>query len=159
MGKLRPTSEQKLSELLAKATKTGECLICHVAPNAKGYCYISLGRNNKHRAHRFVYETLNGKLPTELIVMHSCDNRACILPEHLSAGTVQDNQTDMKNKGRGRNKPRAVNRDANEQAIKLYQAGYTFREIAEATEVGTSTASYRVKRAKELGLWAHRQNT
>jgi len=34
--------------------------------------------------------------------MHSCDNRRCVRPDHLSAGTVADNNRDMTQKGRGR---------------------------------------------------------
>ncbi len=41
-----------------------------------------------------------GTLPKQLI-LHSCDNRACVRPSHLFEGTHQDNMADMKRKGRG----------------------------------------------------------
>lgn len=51
-------------------------------------------------AHRWVYETVNG--PTELDVLHRCDQKLCYRYEHLFAGTAADNALDMMAKGRGR---------------------------------------------------------
>lgn len=49
--------------------------------------------------HRYVYALTKG-WPGRGIVMHSCDNRACINPRHLSCGTQLDNIRDMDRKGR-----------------------------------------------------------
>jgi|SRR5580693_959441 hypothetical protein len=50
-----------------------------------------------HRASWIVhFETL----PDDACVLHKCDNRACINPDHLFLGTYQDNHDDMHRKGR-----------------------------------------------------------
>lgn len=61
-------------------------------------------RGKIQRAHRAVYELINGPIGTsKLYVCHTCDNRGCCNPAHLWLGTVQDNLADMRNKGRGNN--------------------------------------------------------
>jgi len=44
--------------------------------------------------------------PGPLVVMHACDNRSCINPDHLSVGTARDNVRDMIAKGRAVHKER-----------------------------------------------------
>jgi len=42
-------------------------------------------------AHRRAYELAIGPIPDRMLVLHSCDNPACIRPEHLHLGTHSDN--------------------------------------------------------------------
>jgi len=55
----------------------------------------------ERRAHRFLYEAINGKLAEGLLVRHICDNPPCVNPAHLIAGTPKDNTQDMFERGRG----------------------------------------------------------
>ena len=51
-------------------------------------------------AHKISWIINNGIRKTGLVIMHSCDNRKCVNPNHLSMGTNQDNILDMINKNR-----------------------------------------------------------
>ena len=82
--------------------------------NTTGCWEFQGGRNNlgygmirddkkMRTAHRVSYEEHSQtKIPSHLVVMHSCDNPCCVNPKHLSLGTRSDNTRDMINKGRGK---------------------------------------------------------
>ena len=49
--------------------------------------------------HRVSYELHKGKITDNLWVLHTCDNKKCVNPDHLWLGTVKDNSSDAKKKG------------------------------------------------------------
>jgi hypothetical protein len=61
-----------------------------------GYGLLARGR----LAHRKMWAIVNGPIPKGMLVMHSCDVRLCVRPEHLSLGTDLLNMRDAKAKGR-----------------------------------------------------------
>jgi hypothetical protein len=92
-------------------------------PHANG-CRLWAGKRNQHgygmckhegkeqRAHRLLYFTQNPQADTSLVIMHSCDNPACVAPSHLTLGTVRDNVLDMHAKGRFNGGAKAGNKNA-----------------------------------------------
>ena len=70
--------------------------------NAYGYGQFKYptGSDNSMGAHKASYLYFYGSIPEGKQVNHHCDNRACVNPTHLYAGTHQDNMDDMVNRGR-----------------------------------------------------------
>ncbi len=75
-----------------------------------GYGIIAETKRKRIKAHRASYAAFNGEIPHGFDIMHSCDVRCCVNPDHLRPGTHQENMADMARKGRAYNgEPRSRN--------------------------------------------------
>lgn len=79
--------------------KTDSCWEWIGARRRDGYGRIRVG-NFFEAAHRFSWELVYGDIPSDLCVLHRCDVRFCVNPDHLFLGTNRDNIDDMVKKGR-----------------------------------------------------------
>ena len=65
-----------------------------------GYGQVGVGHHATALAHRASYETFKGPLSSRDQVLHKCDVRSCVNPDHLFVGTHADNMRDRQEKGR-----------------------------------------------------------
>lgn len=108
--------------------------------DAGGYGRIRV--NYKHwQAHRYSLSLVLGRdIKRGMVVMHKCDNPACVNPEHLLEATQRDNMLDCIQKGRGgargsgKYSPTRGNRDPAAERIqkvmRAYRRGMTAQTIA-----------------------------
>lgn len=136
MGRPPRTLEKVAEELLLKGTMVNGCLVCHLACDTGGYAQTYYGS-----AHRVVWIGLFG--PTSSWVLHTCNFRSCIHPDHLFLGTCQDNVDDMIAKGRKviSIQHRYINEEQRLLMKKLREEGHTQKELAEQFGVSRSTVA------------------
>lgn len=62
--------------------------------------YGRVGAKRGLLAHRWAWTLANGQIPEGMCVLHRCDNRSCVRPDHLWCGSKKDNSQDALRKGR-----------------------------------------------------------
>ncbi len=123
-------------------------------PHVLGYGHLTI---NKVRigAHRLSWELFHGKSADGFLVMHACDNRRCINPNHLVLGTDALNQQDKVLKGRQAKGTDFKSTKLNENKIKeifvLSQQGFNQKEIANQFNIHPSNISNILRRKR----WKH----
>ncbi len=94
-------------------------------------------------AHRLSYLLHVGDISKSLMVLHSCDNRCCVNPDHLRLGTALDNTQDMMQRGR-----------ANKRALKGSEnprSKITEKDVIKIRKLGaTGIAHYKL--AKKFNI-------
>ena len=100
MLELMPQKTRKellYAKFILKAKK--ECWMWTGYRTPDGYGRIQINYK-RIKAHRLSWEVHNGSIPEGLFVLHKCDVRDCVNPNHLFLGTQKDNIHDAIKKGR-----------------------------------------------------------
>ena len=92
---------------MSKVDKTDSCWNWTANKSKGGYGKFKLKNGKQELAHRMSYKLYVGDIPKgenihDTCILHKCDNRSCVNPDHLFLGTQKDNQMDMAYKGRQR---------------------------------------------------------
>ena len=98
---------------------------------ASGYGKISW-QGKVVSAHRLAYTLTYGEIQQGMCVMHTCDNPRCCNPQHLTLGTVKDNNRDRRDKQRSHT-DRQLTTEERELLTKLKRDGMPYCEAAAQT--------------------------
>lgn len=135
--------------------RDGECIRCtsHAINPTTGYVickrgpkYGSLPRHILIRRH--------GPLPRSIVTRHTCDNKWCINPAHLIAGTYADNYHDCVSRGRWRIRIGAEHGSAKlseKDALFIKRSALSAAELSNRFGVGKPTI-YTIKNGTR---WKH----
>ena len=94
------TTRERFEEKYMPVPESG-CWLWEGAWFPNGYGSITINRK-AHGAHRVSWELFRGHIPDEQQVLHHCDVKCCVNPDHLFLGTSRDNNADRAAKGRNR---------------------------------------------------------
>src|SRR6185295_12378857 len=89
---------QMLEHLLSACKPQGECIVWAL-PLTGGRGRLTIAGRRIY-AHRAMFELTKGAIPAGLLIRHTCDNAACLNPNHLVLGTHAENMADMVERGR-----------------------------------------------------------
>ncbi len=145
--------EERL-KLKSKLNVDTGCLDWLVPHNATGYGFVR--HNGKNRgAHVVSWELANNASASGFVIMHTCDNRKCINPDHLVCGNDTLNMQDKVSKNRQAKGTDFKSSKLNEQKIieiiEKYMSGMSQLEISKLFGVDASHISNIVNRK----VWKH----
>lgn len=128
------------------------------ALDSSGYGAIRLrmeegARGVRMKAHRLSFFAFGDTDAGDLLVCHSCDNPKCCNPDHLFAGTHQDNMTDMVRKGRHKTNFNANALIGNKRGAREVVAGGKRFESYTAAAAHFAVSCNAIRKRIKLG-WA-----
>lgn len=78
-----------------------DCHLWTAATTNFGYGKLADGYGRWVHAHRVSFQINKGEIPDDKCVLHTCDNPACVNPDHLYLGSYKDNAHDREIRKRG----------------------------------------------------------
>lgn len=138
----------------SKVNKTEDCWLWTAGCTGLGYGAFWI-EGKQVLAHIVAYKGLRGTVAPGLILRHSCRNKHCVNPEHLTPGTHKENQADRRRDGTmnlGETHPKTfLTADQVRQIRELCAHGEQQRPVAAL--FGTTQAT--VQRIVARKVWKH----
>lgn len=144
------TEEQKKALLKARFDKNvirkkDGCWNFKILRTKKGYGRFTF-RGKVFSAHRVSWVLYNGIIPDKQMVLHKCNNRQCVNPDHLYLGNHKDNMQDKANRFL-----RSVRRKLSDKQVyevrDLLKLGIPLRQIGRKYNI-TDTAIAMMRKKK-----------
>ena len=137
-----------------KVDKTGDCWLWIGSTYICGYGRMSWNGKTQS-SHRISWKLKFGEIPNNLFVLHKCDEKLCVNPDHLFLGTQRDNILDLVKKGRNAKHHSRKWKQLRKRSIirirKLYEEFKNYSKIANIYKVSRVTIMNVVKRK----TWKH----
>lgn len=112
-----PTCLKKVMLKYYEVGEKDECWLWLGGISGNGYGAVCENRRVL-LAHRVQYTISIGPIPGGMLVLHSCDNRACVNPNHLRLGTHKENMRDRRVRSRTAIGSRTGNNKLIEEEVK-----------------------------------------
>lgn len=109
-------NESLPKRFMDKTLKTESCWLWKASITNKGYGRYKVD-GKVISAHRFSWWFTNGDIPEGMYILHKCDVRKCVNPDHLFLGTHQDNMEDMIEKDRHRPGEKSARAKLNQKEV------------------------------------------
>lgn len=144
------TTEQRFR--MKTATGFSNCIYWRAATHRDGY-----GSFDNDKAHRASFRLFKGAIPKNMEVMHTCDIRNCVNPDHLILGTHAQNMKDAAKKKRMKPQLGEKNKFAklSEENIltirNMINNGTHFKKIAALFNISLTHVYY----IKDRAVWKH----
>lgn len=139
--------------------RTDTCHLWTAYVEPAGYGKLRVGNTNQ-RTHRIAWQLHTGMpVPDNLLVLHKCDVRNCVNPEHLFLGDHEDNVRDMDEKGR-RAKSSLRGEQCSSAKLKEKDVVKIKRLLAEGQSLASIARRYNVTptpifKIKNKQSWSH----
>lgn len=118
-----------------------------------GYPSIKYKGKNLH-GNRVSWEVYRGPIPEGMCVLHQCDVRCCVNPDHLFLGTKKENADDMIRKGRGNRsmgERHSGSKLTENDVLEIRQSTQSLRKLARKYDVTVST----IGSVRKNRTWKH----
>lgn len=96
------TDEERFFDKISLDIPASSCWIWQAQKDKDGYGRFHY-KGKSQSASRVAYQLFVGSIPSGLFVLHICDVRACVKPNHLYLGTQADNIRDRDERAKRRN--------------------------------------------------------
>lgn len=141
-----------------------ERFLDHVPNQPEDGCWLWTGHTHwgygdhyfngrRQKAHRISWQIFRGPIPDGVKVLHKCDTKGCVRPDHLFLGSQRDNIRDMFAKGRqhdrsGEHSGRAKLTEYAVKQIRLWYAegGVTMQQLGAWYGVSLAAINAVIKR-------------